>query len=405
MTRIILIVLLLGAGAGATWYFLQPATAKTDTPATRTMEVRRGELIETAAATGVVEPHTQVEVKSRTSGEVVEVIVQEGQVVQAGDVLFRLDPIDAEREVERAKIALERLNAQLGEAKASLSIARYQATEARADKLLNDEGKELGVVAQTAQRQATTQARVAAATVQQRQASITSLEAQIKAAELDVAVAERRLSETKIVAPFPGTVLSVGVEKGAIVASGITNVSGGTALLTLADLADLRVIGQLDQAQVGKVKVGQDVQVRVDAYPDKSFEGKVERVSPLGQNTSNVVTFDVEIRVTDKEQSLLRSGMSADIEIVVQRLENVVMVPLTAIVSKSSERFVKLADGTERKVTTGANDDGRIVITGGLEPGEKIQVIGATRASGQSGQSRGGMFPMGGGGGGRPPRM
>lgn len=409
MTRsriILLTVLILGAGAGVTWYFLRPATANTDTQTTRTMEVKVGELIETAAATGVVEPHSQVDVKSRTSGEVVEVVVQEGQLVKAGDVLFRLDPIDAEREVERTRIALDRLKAQLAESKASLSVARYQATEARADKLLNDEGAELGVIAQTEKRQATAQARIAAATVQQRLASITTMEAQIRAAELDVAVAERRLSETKIVAPFAGTILSVGVEKGAIVASGITNVSGGTALLTLADLSDLRVIGQLDQAQVGKVKVGQEVRVRVDAYPDKTFEGKVERVSPLGKNVSNIVTFDVEILVTDKEQALLRSGMSADIEIVSQRLEGVVLVPLTAIISKGAARFVKLADGTEKKVETGATDGGRIVIKSGLSAGDKIQVIGASpKASGQTGQARSGMFPMGGGGGSRPPRM
>ena len=124
MTRTLLIVLLIGAGAGVTWYFLQPATATTETPAARTMEVRKGELVETAAATGVVEPNIQVDVKSRTSGEVVEVLVQEGQTVQAGDVLFRLDPIDAEREVERTRIALERLKSQLAESKASLSIAR-----------------------------------------------------------------------------------------------------------------------------------------------------------------------------------------------------------------------------------------------------------------------------------------
>ena len=271
---------------------------------------------------------------------------------------------------------------------------------------MNDEGKELGVIAQTSQRQATAQARIAAATVQQRVASIGSLEAQIKAAELDVAVAERRLSETKIVAPFSGTVLSVGVEKGAIVASGITNISGGTALLTLADLSDLRVIGSLDQAQVGKVKVGQEVRVRVDAYPDKVFAGQVERVAPLGKNVSNIVTFDVEIRVTDKEQALLRSGMSADIEIVAQRLQDVLMVPLTAIVSKGPDRFVKLADGTEKKVETGPTDGGRIVIKSGLEAGERIQLIAASpRAASQQG-SGGGMFPMGGGGGGgRRPRM
>jgi len=403
MTRTLLIVLFIGAGVGVTWYFLQPATAKDEAPTGRSIEVALGELVETAAATGIVEPHAQVDVKSRTSGEVVEVVVQEGQAVAAGDVLFRLDPIDAEREVERAKIALLRLNSQLAESKAALSVARLQSTEARADKLINDEGVAAGVTATTTQRQATSQARIAAATVLQRTAAIATMEAQIRSAELDVAVAERRLAETKIVAPFAGTVLSVGVEQGAIVASGITNVSGGTALLTLADLSDLRVTGQIDQAQVSKVKVGQVVAIRVDAYPDRAFEGKVERVSPLGKNVSNVVTFAVEILVTDKDQNLLRSGMSADVEIVTQKIKDVILVPLTAIVSRGKERFVKLSTGEERKVTTGPTDGARIVVSEGLKVGERIQAIGASPRAAAPAAPSGGVFPTGGGG--RRPRM
>jgi HlyD family secretion protein len=393
-----LLVVLGGVGALVWYFFLRQDEARTEAAAPRLIEVERGEMVVKASATGRIEPFVQVDVKSRTSGEVVEVLVVEGQSVEAGALLFRLDPVDAERDVERTRIALERLEAQLRESRAALAVAKAQAAEARADKLLSEEGADLGVVSGTAKRAATADAQMAAATVLQRTAAIGVIEAQLRAAALDVTVAERRLSETRIVAPFSGTVLAVNVEKGAIVASGITNISGGTALLTLADLNDLRVIGQIDEAQIARVAISQKVEIRVDAYPDRAFEGRVERVSPLGKTVSNVTTFDVEIVVVDRDKGLLRSGMSADVDIVTERLEGVLLVPMTAISSRGRDRFVKLKGGEERKVTTGPSEGGRIVVTEGLAPGDSVQAVAATPKAPSS--SSGGMFgpPMGGGG-------
>src|SRR5690606_17068573 len=101
------------------------------------------------------------------------------------------------------------------------------------------------------------------------------------------------------VAPIAGTVLNVAVERGSIVASAVTNVGGGSALATIADLSDLRVIGQIDESQIGKVHVDQEATLRVNAYPNRGFTARVIRVSPLGVTETNVVTFDVELAVTD----------------------------------------------------------------------------------------------------------
>lgn len=405
--RIIVPVLLLGAIGGVLFYFLGPARSTAEPTKSRMILAQKGALTETAAASGTIEPVRQVDVKSRTSGEVIEVVVSEGQKVAEGDLLFRLDPTETERSVLKAKAALDRLNAQLAQSKASLTIARYQAADARVDKEIDEKGVELGVVADTAKRSSTAAARIASATVTSRLAEIASMEAQIKTAELDVQVAELNLAYTRIVAPFSGTVLALNIEKGTIVASGITNLSGGTAALTLGSLEELRVVGQIDEAQVSKVSNDQAVQIRVDAYPDRVFEGVVIAVSQLGKNVSNVVTFDVEIRVTDKDASLLRSGMSADLEIITRKLDGAIFVPLTAIVSKDGARYVKLANGSEQKVTTGATDGSRIVITEGLAEGTEIQAIGPTAKAAAAAPS-GGLIPMGGnrgtrGGAPRPP--
>lgn len=396
--KVLIPVLLLGAVGGVLVYFLTSADAAQQPTATRLVKVEKGALTETASASGTIVPVRQVDVKSRTSGEVVEVLVAEGQMVAEGELLFRIESIEAERNVAKSKAALERLQAQLAQAKASLTIARYQAAEAKVTGDLDAQGVELGVVAPDQKRSSTNQARIAAAAVQQRIADIAAMEAQLKSAELEVQVAELNLSYTRIVAPFSGTVLALGIDKGTMVASGITNVSGGTAALTLGNLADLRVIGQLDEAQIAKVNEGQEVEIRVDAYPDRKFAGVVEAVAPLGKTVANVVTFEVEIRVTDKDKDRLRSGMSADVEIITQRIDDALFVPLTAIVTKGPARFVKLPDGSEKRIKTGATDGSRIVVLEGLAEGEQIQAIGATARTNNNTQSRGGAFPMPGGG-------
>jgi HlyD family secretion protein len=205
----------------------------------------------------------------------------------------------------------------------------------------------------------------------------------------------------EITAPVSGTVLSVGVERGSIVASAISNVSGGTALATVADLSDLRVIGAIDEAQIGRVQVDQQVEIRVDAYTERTFVGRVARVSPLGVETSNVVTFDVEIVVEDENASLLRSGMSADLTIITGQQEGI-LVPLTAVRSEGGRRFVVLASGETRQIRTGSTDGRQLVVLEGLNDGELVSTAAAPSSATPT--PRSGLLPGGRGGPGGPPR-
>jgi HlyD family secretion protein len=167
-------------------------------------------------------------------------------------------------------------------------------------------------------------------------------------------------------------VLDVAVEKGTLVSSALTNVGGGSAVITLADLSDLRIVASVDEAQISHVERGQRVEISVDTYGDRVFAGKVERVSPLGVDTSSVVTFDVEIAVIDSAAGLLRSGMSADVEIVTAEQKDTLLVPLLSVQSSGKRRFVKLANGEERTIQTGATDGTRMVVTEGLREGDEV---------------------------------
>jgi HlyD family secretion protein len=162
------------------------------------------------------------------------------------------------------------------------------------------------------------------------------------------------------------------VEKGTLVSSALTNVSGGSAVITLADLSDLRIVATVDEAQISRVAEGQRVDIRVDTYGERVFKGVVARVSPLGVDTSSVVTFDVEIAVKDESAALLRSGMSADIEIVTAEQKEQLLIPLLAVQSQGKQRFVRLENGQQRNVELGGTDGAQMVVLSGLNEGEQV---------------------------------
>lgn len=377
---------------GYAWY-REPSKA----PAGPTFEIRRGNLIETAAASGKIVPDVQVEVKSRASGQVIEVLVQEGDTVEAGQLLVRLDPTDAERALAEARVTRDRVKADLAAAQASLKAAELERKNNEVSQEVAERSAALGLGSTDAARTAAHSANVAAANLTLRKAQLSAAQAQLKVAEFAVQDAETRLKEMQIYAPIAGTVLDVAVEKGTLVSSALTNVSGGTVVMTLADLSNLRIIGAIDEAQIGRVAPGQRVDIRVDAYGDRVFKGVVDRVSPLGKEVSSVVTFDVEIVVDDKDASLLRSGMSADVEIVTAEQKDVLLVPLLAVQSQGRRRFVRLANGEERTIRTGATDGTHMVVLEGLSEGDVVLASApapATSGPPQRQGQRGGQNPM-----------
>lgn len=394
--RIAAAAVVLALAGGTATYFLTRKSEQTQQGPT--VQVERGDLRETAAATGKIEPHVQVEVKSRTSGEVVEILVKEGDTVTQGQVLVRLDPLDAERDLASAKVSLEKAKADLTAAQASVTVAQIEHTNKQGDEALAKKSADLGLGNADAVRTTGSTTKVAAANINLKNAQVIAAKTNLKTAEIAVQDAETRLKETTIYAPIAGTVLDIPVEKGTIVSSALTNMSGGTSVLTIADLSDLRVIGAIDEAQIGKVSPGQVVEIRVDAYPDRVFEGKVERVSPLGKEVSSIVTFDVEIIVVDKNKGLLRSGMSADVEIVTSELKDVLLIPLLSIETSGRSRFVRLPNGEQRPIKTGTTDGSRMVVLEGVDEGDSIMASApaSSARSGGTARPQSGMGVMGG---------
>jgi HlyD family secretion protein len=171
-------------------------------------------------------------------------------------------------------------------------------------------------------------------------------------------------------------------------------VGGGVVLCLLGDLTVLHVLGSLDEADVGRVKPRQEVIIKVDAYPERTFEGKVAAIAPLGKSESNVVTFDLDVVVTDKTAGMLKPGMSADLQVVVNRVENALMVPVTAVKAEGRKQSVATAAGESITIKCGPSDGTNVAVLEGIKEGDEVVLNNQRTTAGISRQ-----FSMFGGGG------
>ncbi|MDX2193297.1 MAG: efflux RND transporter periplasmic adaptor subunit [Gemmatimonadales bacterium] len=264
--------------------------------------VERRDIVVSAQASGRIVPDTIVEVKSRASGEVLEIGVESGQQVKRGQLLLRIDPRTPRNNVEQA-------TAQLEVAQAQLSIAESQ--KKRSDELLK---------AQTITQQENESALL----------TFANAKAAVVSARVALENAKIALEDTDVRASGNGTVIEKAVERGQMIASATQNVGGGTVLLRMADLSLVQTITYVDETDIGKVKPGLEATVTVDAYPNKPFRGTVLKIEPNDTTIQNVTMYPVRIRIPNPD-GLLLPGMNCDVEIAVGRREGVLAVPTSAL--------------------------------------------------------------------------
>jgi HlyD family secretion protein len=297
-------------------------------PAFALAEVARRDIDVVAEASGVVEPIRVVEVKSKASGEALEVAVETGDRVEAGTLLARIDPRDVQSAYDQAVA---------DEEAARVHVRLAQTEQARIRKI-----RESGLASPQdleAAEQTTADARAA-----------------LVRADTNLRLARERLADVTIKAPAAGTMLSRSVEPGQIIASATQNVSGGTTLFTMADLTTMQARAKVDEVDIGQVRAGQRVRVSVDAYPGRSFEGEVAKIEPLAVIEQNVTLFPVLVRLGNPED-LLRPGMNADVSIEIATREDVVAVPNAAAVSVRDARTAAATLGIEELDLRAANAD------------------------------------------------
>src|SRR5882672_9457614 len=267
-----------------------------------TAAVERRNIALSIQATGTVEPIDLVEVKSKASGQIIRMPVQVGSFVQRGALLAQIDPRDVQNQYDQALAAL-----QAAQAKVQIS----QAQKARSDDLY----AKLIITADEHE----------AATL-----DYANAQAQLVKARTDLDIAKQRRDDATVRAPITGTVLEQPVNNGQVISSATSSASGGTTLLKMADLGRVRMRAMVGETDIGNVKTGQDASVTVDAFPNRTFNGQVEKIEPQAVVDQSVTNFPVLISVPN-ESGVLLPGMNGEVSMLVDERNDVPAIPVDAV--------------------------------------------------------------------------
>ncbi len=352
--------------------------------------VEKGDLARSVVATGKVEPLAKVEVKSKASGIVKQIMADYGDTVRTGQVLVVLD-----KEELAARVRESRASLQAAQAAHQASQASYERNKVEAEgpdvpfmKANLDRAQQLhkqGLIAQQVMEEADKNYQMALnrqmaaqRAVAVTRAEMARAEAQVAQAQAALERAEEDLRNATIVSPMDGMVLSRNVEVGDAVSSILVLGSQATLVMTLGDIREVYVKGKVDESDIGKVYMGQPARITVESFPDKKFVGQVTKISPLGVEKDNVTTFEVKVSIHNAGGEL-KANMSANAEIILEEKKGVLLIPESAIVyDKQRNASVEVPDpkGEEgrRKVAVkvGISNGVKTEILEGLNEGQQV---------------------------------
>jgi HlyD family secretion protein len=411
MKKAIIAVLVIGVALGAFWY-LSNVKLSFSALEGEIKQVTRGDLIIPITASGTVQPASRTEIKSKASGEIIAIPFNPGDMVKKGDLLIELKRDDEQRNYELRKSEQDKATANLAKAKifleqrqklhpvevamaqAKLSGAEARMVQAEANwkhkEGLADDIKTTQevIVAKSTYDEAVANRDLTKADLERaklEESNIAAAEQDVKLAQealtssaTALADADERLRETRILSPVDGMISEVNVNVGQIIQSGKTSLTGGSVLMTIADVRELYVVAEVDEADIGTVRkispasarpgldrketpatmpadIGTPVKITSDAFRDNDklveFAGMIERILPEPKARQAIVTYDVKIKLTSENRTLLFLGMQADVEFTAESIKHALLVPQDAIRTGPDGELgvfipVKKADGT-----------------------------------------------------------
>ena len=332
---------------------------------------------------GTVEPEVKVDVKSAISGKVIEILHRDGDTVSRGAVLARVEP-----DLNQAQ--------SLAETKNSLASAKIRYDEAKKNFEADDSLFAQGLLAPKAHRD------VEADYMEARQDFEKASEkySLVEKSGIPINQSASSFQGSNVVAPMDGVVLTKNVEIGESITSGVSSFNAGTVLFTVADVSRMIVKAGVNEVDIGKIRVAMPVRVTLDAYPKVLFKGKIDRIAPAVRLDDKVRVFDVEIRLEAQGREL-RSGMTANIEVIGERMDKVLTVPVESVFKRDDQEIVyvkkaidpkvfaeqaknKKSDAKKddkdawktffdkRVVVTGLADNAHVQIVSGVKPGEEV---------------------------------
>ncbi len=284
-----------------------------------------GDLERTVSAPGSIEPKRLINISSQVSAKVLALPFEEGEQVKEGDVVIRLDPQDLVAALDSAKAGLAGQEASLGGAEAALINARLSYERLQQ---LNETGDATKAELDSAE-----------ASFLQAQSNKQVLIHQIEQAKAQIERAQKDLDNTTITSPIDGVITALNTEVGETVIVGTTN-NPGSIIMEIADLSQMLLKAQVDEANIAPVEVGQDAKIYINAYTDREYDGKVQKIALKRQVASDGTgTFEVEILMDLTEGETLYSGLSASTDIVVEHFYDAMIVPSQAVVDRRIEEL------------------------------------------------------------------
>ena len=429
---ITLLILGLLAGAGyAVYAQTTAANPKEGKRRGKTVAVEQVNLPVTIAANGTVQPERSVNISPKTSGRLKELLVKEGDRVEQGQILAYMDDSNfqgqltqARGQVESAQANLQRLLAgnraqDIAQAQARVrdveaNLRRTEQTFQQNQQLFNTGAisrRELNnsladrdsAIAQLAQNKQAFSLQQAGS----RPEEIAQARAQVTTAEGSLQTVQTQIADSVIRAPFSGVVTKKFADPGAFVAPTTSGsaVSSATSSSILSLASNNQIMANVAESNIAQIKLGQSVEIKVDAYPGKTFAGKAIQLATQSTTVQNVTSFEVKSSVADPTK-LLRVGMSVDVEFKVGTLSDVLVIPTVAIVRQEGSSGVLVMAGEKgdrrsefRPITTGVSVADKTVVLSGLQAGDRVML---SFPQGERPQSRTpSMLPgMGGGSGG-----
>ena len=309
------------------------AQEQADGPMYKTAKADRRTIEVSVSSSGIVEPLATVEVKSKASGEVLDVLVEVGDHVERDTLVVRIDPRTVRNDLAQRE-------AELKAALSRREIARSQM--ARAEALLAK-----GTFTQL--------------DLEQAALDLANAEADVVAGQVSVENARIAVDDTDVRAPITGTVIQKPVERGQVISSPTRDVAGGSPLMQMADLSEVQIRALIDETDIGKIRPGMTARVAVAAYPNQPFPGEVVKVEPQAVVEQNVTMFAVLVSI-DNPDGLLLPGMNAEVEVSIARSEDVVTVPVMALRTNRDVAATAAILGMEES-------DLRAILKGNGEPG------------------------------------
>jgi HlyD family secretion protein len=340
------------------------------------VKLETGPVVRRLAETGTIQMDRTVEVKSQVAGRVTRLLADEGDQVRRGQLLAVIDP-DPNKALQLSgkRASVTRAEMELAEQLRQLNQKRQNFTD--------------GIIAKEEIERAEYSFELAVSGLAQQRLELQILEREVRAQSEVVRVASDSLlmQDYEIVSPFTGIITARPVEEGELVTSAVSS-NQGTILFNMGDPDRLIVKVQISEVDIGEVREGLVSEIRVDALPGETFRGRLRRLAPTGsiKQGSQVVSFDAEVEVITSDPRL-RHGMTADVDIIIQRVDQTSFLPVEAVAEvyrtdeegrttrEIEKRVVFVRDGetwTEREVHTGVESNTRIEIVDGLETDQEV---------------------------------